>query len=300
MIDIVLIGNIARCGREHLARHLGAAHRLRDFPCDLAEAQVLIGSPVTAEMIASAPKLRLIHSSGAGCETIAEAPGVPLCNVFHHERSMAEYIVMTMLALDRDLFRQDRNLRAGNWESSCVTGPPRASELAGRTLALVGYGHIGREAARLASAFDMRIASLRSGHARPEIEALLDAADFLVVACPLSAGTRGLIGAAELARLKPSASLINVARAEIVEEEALYLALRDRRIRSAAIDVWYQYPRKGAVRLPSRYPFHELDNVILTPHSSGWTERVVALRFRDIAANIDRMAAGEPLENCVR
>ena len=178
-----------------------------------------------------------------------------------------------------------------------MQGPPLATEVIGKTLGILGFGHIGQEVARLAQAFDMKIRSLRSGHSRAELEALLEASDFLVLACPLTPETRGLIGPAELARMRPSASLINVARGEVVDEAALYEALRDRRIRSAAIDVWYQYPKDGAPRMPSRFPFQELDNVILTPHCSAWTERVVNLRFHDIAANIDRLVAGEPLVN---
>ncbi len=303
MIEIVLIGNIAVCGTDSFSRHLKTPHRLRVYPCDLDQAEVLVGTPVSRGMIEQSPKLRLIHTSGAGYDTVAmDAIGsaVRVCNVFHHEGAIAEYVIMTMLALDRDLLRQDRNLRHGAWDGSCVTGPPAASELTGRTLGIVGFGHIGKEVARLAAAFGMEVRSLRSGHSRAELEDLLRSSDFLLLACPLSAETRGLIGAAELALMRPSASLINVARGEVVEEEPLYEALRDRRIRSAAIDVWYQYPNNGATRLPSRFPFEKLDNVIMTPHSSAWTERVVELRFRDIAANIDRLASGEPLRNQVR
>jgi len=303
MIDIALVGNIATCRMEGLARELKTPHRLRVYPCDLAGVEVLVGSPISRRMIEEAPKLRLVHASGAGCDAIAmDALGdsVAVCNVFHHERAIAEYVIMTMLALDRDLFRQDRNLRRGEWEGSCVTGPPRASELGGRTLGILGYGHIGQELARLAAPFDMRIRFLRSGHSREDFEALLRESDFLVVACPLSTETRGLIGPAEFSLMRPTASLINVARGEVVDEAALYEALAGGGIRSAAIDVWYQYPRDGATRMPSRFPFDRLENVILTPHSSAWTDRVVALRFRDIAANIDRLVAGEPLCNLVR
>ena len=303
MIDIVFAGNIATCGMEALALELKTPHRLRAYPCDLTGAEVLVGSPISRRMIEEAPKLRLVHASGAGCDAIAMdalRDSVAVCNVFHHERAIAEYVIMTMLALDRDLFRQDRNLRRGEWEGSCVTGPPRASELGGRTLGIVGFGHIGQELARLAAPFDMRIRFLRSGHSRADLEALLGGSDFVVVACPLSTETRGLIGAAEFGLMRPTASLINVARGEVVDEAALYEALEGRRIRSAAIDVWYQYPRDGGTRMPSRFPFDKLNNVILTPHSSGWTERVVALRFRDIAANIDRLASGEALCNVVR
>jgi phosphoglycerate dehydrogenase-like enzyme len=302
MIEIVFVGNIATCGMDAFSRHLKAPHRLLTYPCDLAESEVLIGSPISRRMIEQAPKLRLVHASGAGCDSIAldALSGIPVCNVFHHERAIAEYVMMTVLALDRDLFQKDRDLRQGLWAGSCVQGPPLATEITGKTLGILGFGHIGKEVARLAGAFEMEIRSLRSGHSRAELEALLGASDFLAVCCPLTAETRGLIGAAELAKMRPTASLINVARGEVVDETALYEALRDRRIRSAAIDVWYQYPKDGVPRMPSQFPFEKLDNVILTPHCSAWTERVVAFRFRDIAANIDRLVAGEPLVNVVR
>ncbi len=302
MIDIVFVGNIAACGIAAFSGELKTPHRLRTYPCDLAEAEVLVGSPISRKMLEQAPKLRLVHASGAGCDSIAVdalSGAVPLCNVFHHERAMAEYVIMTMLALDRDLFRQDRNLRQGIWDGGCTVGPPQISELSGKTLGILGFGHIGKEVARLAAAFDMEICHLHSGHTRQELEALLGGSDFVLLACPLTAETRGLIGAAEFAGMRPSASLINVARAEVVDESALYEALRDRRIRSAAIDVWYQYPRDGGRRMPSRFPFDKLENAILTPHCSGWTDRVVSLRFRDIAANIDRLMVGEPLSNVV-
>jgi phosphoglycerate dehydrogenase-like enzyme len=302
MIEIVFVGNIATCGMDAFSQHLKAPHRLLTYPCDLAESEVLIGSPISRRMIEQAPKLRLVHASGAGCDSIAldALHGIPVCNVFHHERAIAEYVMMTVLALDRDLFQKDRDLRQGLWVGSCVQGPPLATEVTGKTLGILGYGHIGREVARLAGAFEMQIRSLRSGHSRAELEALLEASDFLVVCCPLSTETRGLIGAAELGCMRQTASLINVGRGEVVDEAALYEALRDQRLRSAAIDVWYQYPKDGIPRMPSRFPFEKLDNVILTPHCSAWTERVVALRFRDIAANIDRLVAGEPLVNVVR
>jgi phosphoglycerate dehydrogenase-like enzyme len=302
MIEIVFVGNIASCGMDAFSRHLKTPHRLLTYPCDLAGAEALVGSPISRRMIEQAPKLRLVHAAGAGCDGIAldALDGIPVCNVFHHERAIAEYVMMTILALDRNLFQQDRNLRQGLWAGSCVQGPPLATEASGKTVGIIGFGHIGREVARLAKAFEMEIRSLRSGHARADLEALLKGSDFVVLACPLTPETRGLIGPAELARMRPTASLINVARGEVVDEAALYEALRDRTIRSAAIDVWYQYPRDGAPRMPSRLPFDKLDNVILTPHCSAWTERVVALRFRDIAANIDRLVSGEPLVNVVR
>ncbi len=302
-VDIVLIGNIARSGRAYLEAHLETPHLIREYPCDVAEAEVLVGSPVPRRMIESAPKLRLVHVAGAGYDNLdigALPAGVALCNVFHHERAMAEYVLMTMLALDRDLFRQDRDLRQGLWDGSCVAGMPVATELAGKTLGILGYGHIGREAARLAAPFELKVKGLRSDHTREQFESLLGEADYLVVACPLNHRTRGILGAREFGLMKPTAALISIARGEVVDEQALYDALKLRRIRGAAIDVWYRYPREGEPCLPSALPFHKLTNVILTPHSSGWTERVLAMRFRDIAWNINRLARGEPLENLVK
>src|SRR5260370_35197535 len=250
-------------------------------------------------MIAQAPQLRLVHRHGAGRDGIAldALHGVPVCNVFHHERAIAEYVIMTILALDRNLLQQDRELRQGRWAGSCVQGPPHASELTGNTVGILGLGHIGKEVARLAHFFEMETRAIRSDHSRADLEALLESSDFLVISCPLTPQTRGMIGPAEFAKMRPTASLINVARAEVVDEAALLAALRDKQIRSAAIDVWYQYPNDGQPRLPSRFAFEKLENVILTPHSSAWTDRVVAMRFRDIAANIDRLVAGEPLVN---
>src|SRR5207253_3256099 len=111
--------------------------------------------------------------------------------------------------------------------------------------------------------------------------------------------TRGLLGAARLALMKPTAVLVNVARAEIVDEQALYRALAERAIAAAALDVWYRYPTDATPTPPARQPFHELPNVLMTPHVSGWTEGMLAARARLIADNIRRISRGEPPENLI-
>ena len=122
----------------------------------------------------------------------------------------------------------------------------------------------------------------------------------MVIACPLGEATRGLIGEAQLARMRASAVLINVARGPIVDEDALFTALRERTIGGAALDTWYRYPEHaGEMLRPSRHPFHELDNVLMTPHCSGWTEGVMARRFAVIADNLERLQSGRPLLNQV-
>ncbi len=257
MIEIVLVGNIATCGMDAFSRQLKTPHRIEAYPCDLSQTEVLVGTPISAAMIAQAPQLRLVHIPGAGADGIAldALHGIPVCNVFHHGRAIAEYVIMTILALDRNLFEQDRELRQGRWAGSCVQGPPLASELTGKTVGILGLGHIGKEVARLAHLFEMETRAIRSDHSRADLEALLESSDFLVISCPLTPQTRGMIGPAEFAKMRPTASLINVARGEVVDEAALFAALRDKQIRSAAIDVWYQYPKDGQPRLPSRFAF---------------------------------------------
>ena len=125
-------------------------------------------------------------------------------------------------------------------------------------------------------------------------------ADYLAVTLSLNDQTRGLIGARELALMKPTARLINVARAEIIDEDALYRALADGRLAGAALDVWYRYPKEPGPTLPARRPFHELDNVLMTPHVSGWTQGMLEARATLIAENIQRTARGEPPLNLIR
>lgn len=274
-------------------------------------ADVLVTSRFNSAMAASAPRLRLIHTPGAGTDGIDFAsvpPHVTVCNVFGHESGIAEYALMTMLALNRELFQTDRALRHGDWGDR---EPQR--ELRHRRLTIVGMGRIGSQLARYANTLGMSVIGVTR---RPdtgrcaelgllrlvgfaELESALADADFVVLAVPLSPETRDLIDARALAAMKPSAYLINVARGEVVDESALYQALKDRRIAGAAIDVWYRYPVAAEVCSPAAAPFHELDNVIMTPHVAGWTDNTAEYRASEVAANVRRLQAGEPLVNVV-
>jgi phosphoglycerate dehydrogenase-like enzyme len=193
-------------------------------------------------------------------------------------------------------------------------GPPPPApwpELAGKTLGILGYGRIGQNVARRARAFDMEILAIRRDvgqSAGCELELLggldildevLRRSDYLAITLPLTAATRGLIGPAQLLLMKPTAVLVNVSRAEIVDERALYGALAARSIAAAALDVWYCYPTDAAPTLPARQPFHELPNVLMTPHVSGWTDGMLNARAVLIAENIARTSRGEPPLNQV-
>jgi phosphoglycerate dehydrogenase-like enzyme len=129
---------------------------------------------------------------------------------------------------------------------------------------------------------------------------MLGECDIVVLSCALTPETTGLIDGGRLAAMKPSAFLINLARGAIAEEEALYRALHDGVIGGAALDTWWRYPSASdPAPRPSRYPFHELPNVIMTPHCSPRTDGTIERRSRDVARNIDRFVRGEPLENVV-
>ena len=133
-----------------------------------------------------------------------------------------------------------------------------------------------------------------------ELDRMLPQCDIVVIAAALAPETNGLIDARRLALMQPGALLINIGRGPIVDEEALYAALRDGRLGGAALDVWWRYPTAAERHPPpSRFPFHDLPNVLMTPHSSSFTEGSADRRYGGIVANIDRLSRGEPPINVV-
>ncbi len=282
-----------------------------------ATAEVLVCSSASRELLAAMPRLRLVHVTGAGYDKIpldALPEGVLLCNTFHHGRSIAEHVMMTSMMLLRGVLRSDRDLRAGHWRNAIVDPAyPFGGVLAGRTLGVVGFGEIGTAVARLGSALGMEVRTVRRDPTAPtppdldvawvggehQLHELLAASDVVVVTVPLSDATRGLVGAAALASMRPSAVLVNVSRGAVVDEHALHAALVDGVIAGAGIDVWWRNPRDPDAPPPSHLDFTALDNVVLTPHQSGHTEEVFAGRARDIAHNVDALAGEQPLRNVV-
>lgn len=280
-------------------------------------ADVLICASLTPEMAAKATRLRLVHTIGAGYDRIpldALPAGVSVANTFHHGRPMAEHVIMVSLMLARRTLQVDREMRSGVWRTVANDmDVPFHVPFEGRTLGLLGLGTIGVEVARLAGALGMKVQAVRQNPdgAVPadlnldwvggvdELPRLLSTSDIVVLTIPLTEQTRGMIGAAELAAMKSSALLINVARGAIVDESALYTALVSKAIAGAALDVWWARPTDPGNPPPSSFGFAELDNVILTPHSSGHARITFERRTADIVANIRNLAAGRELFNVV-
>ena len=284
-------------------------------PDDLRDADVFVGSRFTADMARAADKLRLIHVAGAGTDKIDFAslrPDVLVANTFHHERSIAEYVVASAVMLRRGFLIQDRKLRDNVWATSVYDSTIAQSPTLGDAhVGFVGFGHIGLRSWNLLRAFGCTAAAVTgSGRVSPdvglrwtgdtgELDRLMRECDVVVLSAPLNSHTEGMIGAAQLTELGPEGVLINVGRGPLVQERALYDALANRVIKGAAVDVWYRYPAGGSDCAPSELPFAELPNLLMTPHSSGVTRDTFAGRADDVAGNISRLQRGEPLRNLV-
>jgi phosphoglycerate dehydrogenase-like enzyme len=321
-ISVVLVGG-AQAGVERLQaafptamiRMVEAADP--EVPETLSSADAVVADALTARDLSHAQGVKLIQVLGAGYDGIeldAVPPDCTVCNVFEHEIAIGEWVLMGMLALTRHLLPYDRGLREGLWTTAHRFEGDAEHDLRGRTIGLIGLGHIGSEVARLGRAIGMEAVGVtrnpnpvREGAAglrwlRPlaALDKLLAESDFAVVALPLTQGTRSLIGHDELRLLGPDGYLINVSRGPIVDEEALYEALRTRAIAGAAIDVWYQYPAAAQERtLPSQLPFWTLENVVMTPHVAGFARSTVERRWSFIVSQLEHLQAGLPLENVV-
>lgn len=259
------------------------------------------------------PPVRLLHVPGAGLDGIdfgSLAPDTAICNVFEHEIPIAEYVLSAMLEWEIRAAEMRRTFTPETWPDVYRDRVPHG-EIYGKTLCVVGFGRIGRAIATRAKAFGMRILALDAyaGDLGPadeilppqELDRLLPEVDYLVLACPLTEATTGLIGKAQLAAMKPTAVLINISRAEIADEASLFEALAQKTIGGACLDVWYRYPAGSSDRVePSSFPFHTLENAVCTPHSSAWTRQLPQRRYAFIAENLNRLARGEPLRNVVR
>lgn len=258
-----------------------------------------------------APPFRLLHVPGAGLDGVdldALHPGTAVANVYEHEVPIAEFVLARMLEWEIRADDLQASFTPQAWPDLYRHRRPHG-ELHGRTLGVVGYGRIGRAIATRAAAFGMHVLAVDDRASADGIAEVLPTsrfgdvlarADHLVLCCPLTPQTTGLIDRAALALMPPHAVLIAVSRAAVVDEAALFEALRDGRIGGAILDVWYRYPRGADDRPePATRPFWDLPNAWCTPHSCAWTHALPARRYRVIAQNLDRLRAGEPLLNLV-
>src|SRR5438094_3826718 len=246
----------------------------------LGEADIIVSEAWRAGMPA-APRLKLLELPVAGTDRIETAelpPGVTVCNAYGHEMAMAEYAVMAMLVWSHRYFDIATGFRGGSWRDSGVMKGPLHREVSGLTVGIVGLGQVGRETATCAAALGCRVlgANRTLGEPPPgvarvfplaELDRMLPLSHVVVLCVGLAPETRGLLDARRFALMKRDAFLINVGRGPVADEDGLFAALRDGVIGGAALDTWYRYPTAEEPHIrPSRHPFHELPNVVMTPH----------------------------------
>jgi phosphoglycerate dehydrogenase-like enzyme len=251
---------------------------------------------IDAEVMDAAPVLELIVQFGAGLDGVdmdtARRRGVAVRNVpGENAQAVAELAVFLMLALARKRPRHRRSFAAR------VVGDPPGTELSGKTLGIVGLGASGRALARLARGLGMEVVALRKNPTPDpdavwvggpdDLQELLARADFVSLHVPMSAETRGMIGREQLARMKPTAFLINVGRGNLVERDALVMALRERQIAGCGLDVYWEEPPDPGD------PLLAMDSIVATPHVGGVTDEALS-RIADRVAAILKEQAGRP------
>ncbi len=291
MPHVLLTGNIHRAGMALLEERPGVTLESIDNPTEAdfaarlprADALIVRTAVVPPAALDGAGRLKVISRHGVGYDNIpveaVTARGIPLTVVGNvNAVTVAEHTLFLILALAKQCIPYDRAVRQGHWT---IRDSFAAVELSGKTLLIVGFGRIGRQVARRALAFDIQVAAYdplvdaetmaAAGVAKVEDwRAVLGQVDIVTLHTPLTPETRGAIGAAELAAMRPTAFLINAARGGLVDEAALAEALRTGAIAGAGIDTFESEPPAAG------HPLMALDNVILCPHSAGLTNECAA------------------------
>jgi phosphoglycerate dehydrogenase-like enzyme len=297
-------------------RQIWPEMRVLDLPhydriaAELPDADIFVGLLLRPEQLRQAPRLKWVHTTSAGVGQLMYpefcASGITLTNASGvHAPAMAEHIAGMLVAMARDFPGSMRFQAQRKWgQQEIWDGRSRPRELSGAVALLVGFGAVGRAAAERLRAFGMRVRAVtRSGKAEgslaervfstAELKTALEEADYVILAAPETPETHHMLGAEQLAAMKPSAILVNVARGSLVDQEALIAALEKRAIAGVALDVASPEP------LPPESPLWGLDNVLITPHTSGISDRIWQRQTELLIDNLGRWFRGEPLRNRV-
>lgn len=288
-------------------------------PPDPADYQILVAGRPHREHITASPNLQALIIPWAGLpepthRLMLGFPHVAVHSLHHNALPVAEHAIALLFAAMKSLIPMDRSLRSHNWSPRYQRKPSLLVN--GKRALILGFGAIGRHVAALCRGLGMEVTAIQRHAGPPEtgtpedietatteaLHQLLPWAEALFVCLPHTPETTGIIGAEELSLLPAGAVLINVARGPIVDEAALYRALSEGRLYAAGLDVWYHYPADKEARSitpPSDHPFHELDNVVMSPHRAGHTEETERLRMEHLAELLNAAARGEPMPNRV-
>jgi lactate dehydrogenase-like 2-hydroxyacid dehydrogenase len=284
------------------------------------DADVVISNRVPAEYIQAASNLKMIQTLGTGVNSVdldaVRAHGnIVVCNTHVNAIEVAEYAIMLLLAAAKQIIVSDRTFRQGDWQHGW--GGPRVNiELYNKTCLLIGLGNIGTEIAKRLKGFEMKIlAATKSGVARESglvnaitsiesVRSFVQESDFVILSLPLTKESTGLVDEEFLSWMKPTAILVNISRGRIIEEGSLYHALKKKQILGAALDVWWDFPKsfgntKEQGGPSDKYPFHELDNVVLSPHRAGYSNSVLQNVISFAGQNVLKFIRGEKPQNMI-
>lgn len=257
--------------------------------------------PIDEEMLNAAPLLKWVFSISAGVEKLPlkelKERGILTTNTSGvHAVTIAEYVMGGLLVMSHHYDRYIPLKKEKKWG-----GLISEEDMEGKTILVIGAGHIGSEIGRKAKAFDMRVLGLKRKvctlegfdevYAMDQLKEVLPLADYVVMAAPLTPETHHLIGAEEFALMKNEAVFVNIARGDTVKEQDLITALTERTIKGALLDVFHEEP------LPAESPLWELDNVLITPHSSAISKNVIKKVIKMFEANYEKYKKGEKLIN---
>jgi phosphoglycerate dehydrogenase-like enzyme len=306
---------------EHLRRLLvsGIEVTVGEEPPGSRGVRILVAGVPREEQIAACPHLEalIIPWSGLPRSTrlvMLQRPRIAVHNIHHNAGPAAELAVALLLSAAKFIVPMDRSLRSFDWSPRYRPNP--SVQLEGGRALILGYGSIGRRVAGMCRGLGMSVAAVRRRPDRTEpgcpdeiytmdsLHRLLPDADALVIALPLTRSTESLLGEKEIRLLPEHAVLVNVARGRIVDEEALYRSLRDGSLKAAGLDTWYNYPTGEEDRTrtaPASQPFHELDNVVLSPHRAGalGMEKTEIMRMEALAESLNAAALGREIPHRV-
>ena len=286
-----------------------------DLP-DPAGYHILISGRPTRQQIEASPNLRAVLIPWAGLpaamrDLMRDFPHISLHNLHHNFIPTGETALMLLLTAAKQILPIERKFRQHDWRPRYLPNP--ALMLSGKTILILGYGTIGQYVGRVAAAMGMQVIGVRRHpekssqdttgaeiYAPEALPSLLPRANVLMITLPLTAETEGLIGAKELNLLPDQAILVNVGRGPVVDQQALYQALETGKLHSAGIDVWYTYPPDEDSRAstpPADYPFHTLENIVMSPHRGGGSMEVEIIRMQEIARVLNTALQNNALPN---
>jgi len=281
---------------------------------DPANCHILVSGVPVKEIMEACVNLKYLIIPWAGLpratrQLMLDYPHIAVHNIHHNAPPVAEMAFLLMLALIKNIITIDSTFRKHDWRMRYIDGS--AGLVSGKRVLILGYGAIGRNIASRCAAFNMEVSAISySGKSEDDnikifppskLDDLLLQTDVLFLSLPLTDDTKGLIDRKRLSMLPDGAIIVNISRGRIIDEKALYDTLKSGRIK-AGLDVWYNYPESEDDRKntpPSEYPFHELPNVIMTPHLAENTDQTEAFRAEELAKLLNLAAKGEPLPNRV-